>query len=416
MKIIARYLIILLAFHAFGISLFAQSGWHPLATGTDRSLYGLHFLSAQTGTIVSDSGEILHTTDGGLSWERQESGIVTRLTDVFFVDEHHGTAVGDLVILHTSDGGKSWQRQITGPVGTLWGAYFHNADTGIVIGSTEGMSTGVGIILRTTDAGEHWRVQDSGTGDALFGLSFADPKHGLAVGGKGTILRTTDGGITWKLQQSGTLAVLFDVSYIDSVTAIAVGNDDILGTTDGGEHWTRQVSLDYPMYGVHFTDRVHGTAVGFFGVILHTSNGGMTWNQQDSSGNYILDNIEFVNDYTGFASGSEGTLLRTENAGGVWTAVNIESPYQLQAEPSPAISSALISFTLPSAGRVNLSIYNDLGEKITTLVDGPLPSGRQSVLWNTANLPSGPYYYRLVVDNGSPGKNYSETKKILLTR
>jgi photosystem II stability/assembly factor-like uncharacterized protein len=65
------------------------------------------------------------------------------------------------------------------------------------------------------------------------------------------------------------------VSFIDANTGTAVGwEGTILRTTDGGATWTAQESCTTNLlYGVSFTDANTGTAVGQFGTILRTDGG-----------------------------------------------------------------------------------------------------------------------------------------------
>lgn len=75
-----------------------------------------------------------------------------------------------------------------------------------------------------------------------------------------------------------------------------------------------------------------------------------------------------------------------------------EIPVELELEqnyPNPFNPSTQINFGLPQAGHVKLQVFNLLGKKIVTLVDGSMQAGRQSVTFNASNLPSGMYIYRL---------------------
>ena len=52
------------------------------------------------------TGLILHTTDGGDTWDAQESGTSDSLASIHFVDSNVGWAVGLYgTILHTTTGG-----------------------------------------------------------------------------------------------------------------------------------------------------------------------------------------------------------------------------------------------------------------------------------------------------------------------
>lgn len=71
-----------------------------------------------------------------------------------------------------------------------------------------------------------------------------------------------------------------------------------------------------------------------------------------------------------------------------------------QNYPNPFNAETMISFALPEKSFVNLSIYNLLGQKITTLVNSFYPAGHHQVLWNGQSdqgfvTPSGIYLYRM---------------------
>ena len=92
------------------------------------------------------------------------------------------------------------------------------------------------------------------------------------------------------------------------------------------------------------------------------------------------------------------------------SAVPVASEQQLQqpavlqgprVSPSPAHHGATISFSLATAGRAELAIYDLLGRRIATLADGPLPSGPQAIRWdgrarNGSAVWPGVYFARLV--------------------
>ncbi len=67
----------------------------------------------------------------------------------------------------------------------------------------------------------------------------------------------------------------------------------------------------------------------------------------------------------------------------------------LPVHPNPFNGSALIRFTLPAAGRVNVSIYDLLGRQVDVLVDGFCREGSHALVWNAAYRPSGVYFVRL---------------------
>lgn len=78
--------------------------------------------------------------------------------------------------------------------------------------------------------------------------------------------------------------------------------------------------------------------------------------------------------------------------------------------PNPFNPKTKISFELPNKEKVELKIYDVLGQEIMTLVSGELDKGYHEFLFDGANLSSGIYFYRLKTDN------YVESKKMLLIK
>lgn len=88
-----------------------------------------------------------------------------------------------------------------------------------------------------------------------------------------------------------------------------------------------------------------------------------------------------------------------------------------QAYPNPFNPSTKISYTLGETGYVILKIYNILGQEIETLINGVQNKGNHSIEFNAKDLSSGLYFYRLnVTRSNHPGKQFTDTKKMLLVR
>jgi hypothetical protein len=81
-----------------------------------------------------------------------------------------------------------------------------------------------------------------------------------------------------------------------------------------------------------------------------------------------------------------------------------------QNYPNPFNPSTKISFSLPTAERTLLTVYNSLGQAVMTVVNEDLPAGQHQVEFNAADLPSGLYYYKLVAGN------YNSVKKMMLIK
>ena len=72
-----------------------------------------------------------------------------------------------------------------------------------------------------------------------------------------------------------------------------------------------------------------------------------------------------------------------------------------QNYPNPFNPSTTIQFKIPEGGLVNLTVYNLLGERITTLVSEFMSAGEHKINFNAVNLPSGVYLVRMSSGNFS---------------
>ncbi len=82
----------------------------------------------------------------------------------------------------------------------------------------------------------------------------------------------------------------------------------------------------------------------------------------------------------------------------------------LQNYPNPFNPETKINFSLPHSGKVEIIVFDILGNEIETLVDEYKLAGIYEVEFNANNLPSGIYIYRLI------SADYMETKKMVLLR
>jgi len=246
---------------------------------------------------------------------------------VAYVDENHLWVCGNYgTICFSSDGGRTWQQQDSGIKDLLLG-------TMCFIDGKAGWAAGVkGTIVHTKDGGRTWNVQQSGTQNDLLDIYFLDERNGWAVGEFGTIVHTDDGGTTWSSQIEEQDTLFNDVFFADAATGWVVGEfGTILHTLNGGTTWQRQECRDIvperseydwerplpALYGTFFPDRDRGWIVGMDGVIITTVDGGTTWTKVNSGTDMPLYSI-VVRGGKGWAVGNKGTYLMSEDAGDTW--------------------------------------------------------------------------------------------------
>lgn len=81
-----------------------------------------------------------------------------------------------------------------------------------------------------------------------------------------------------------------------------------------------------------------------------------------------------------------------------------------QNVPNPAFGSMTISYSIAQKGEVVLEVFNTLGQRVFTLMQGEQTPGMYKVTWNLrrARVPAGVYFYRLKAGN------YEEIKKMVV--
>jgi len=79
-----------------------------------------------------------------------------------------------------------------------------------------------------------------------------------------------------------------------------------------------------------------------------------------------------------------------------------------QNYPNPFNPKTVISYHLPVVSKVELNIYNILGQKVAILVSEPQQIGNYKYEWDASGFASGVYLYRLSTSTG-----YVQTKKLV---
>jgi flagellar hook assembly protein FlgD len=82
-----------------------------------------------------------------------------------------------------------------------------------------------------------------------------------------------------------------------------------------------------------------------------------------------------------------------------------------QNYPNPFNPRTTISFYNAKEQRVKIDIYNLKGQKVTSLLDNELASGRHNISWNAEELSSGIYFTKIKMADG-----YQKTIKMILMK
>jgi hypothetical protein len=154
---------------------------------------------------------------------------------------------------------------------------------------------------------------------------------------------------------------------------------------------------------VYFVDDMTGWIAGgdvVNGIVVHTTDGGANWTLQNTGTTNGLYSLYFTDADTGWAVGLNGTIIHTTNGGvGVEEIGTIKQPqrdiFLSQNSPNPFSRTTVIRFALPTAGHVDLRVYDLIGQEVAVLINRELQAGEHDVIFNGQDLPNGVYFYRL---------------------
>ena len=149
--------------------------------------------------------------------------------------------------------------------------------------------------------------------------------------------------------------------------AWAVGSfGAIFRTKDGGKEWYKQDSQQIePLYGVRFVTENEGWICGKSGIILHTANGGATWQRYQSPVQTPIYNIAIAGNI-GWAVGDKGVLLHSTDGGKNW---------KLFEAPAKLVSYWMMGVSLVPGTRGRISMITGSDGLLITIRDGIVDFG-----------------------------------------
>ena len=401
-----------------GLILYTSNGgstWIQQSSGIQLPITDIVFVDASTCWVLGRErdwwlqGEhniLLKTTNGGIDWVQQINDTTCYLDAICFINQNIGWITGKtttlydsvkVVLMKTIDAGNNWLPQSppytwgssnSDYAGSQFDICFIDPDTGYIVSGYSGILS-AGIIIKTTDGGDTWS-EPWWSGNSWRKVDFSDSQNGIAIGRGvsdrtfwGCIYHTTNGGEQW--QQ------LLDEQWYTSFNDAYIGTSDVISVV--GSYF------DFNLWQV-------------FGRILRSEDSGTSWLIQDSISS-PLNGVSFIDDYTGWAVGENGLILHTTNGGVSFVKDETTQPTEFTLEqnyPNPFNPITVISYQLPVGGNVTLTVYDILGNEIAKLIDEYKPSGKYEVTWYAQNLPSGVYFYQL------RASEYVQTRKMILIK
>ena len=130
---------------------------------------------------------------------------------------------------------------------------------------------------------------------------------------------------------------LYGTDFVDQENGWAVGAfGTIFRTRDGGNSWRPQVShTTEQLFSVDFVDNQHGWITGRSGLILHTNDGGEIWQVQKTGTDRHLFTVRALDAQHAWAVGDWGTVLATRDGGSTWENRSLDRDVILNGQSWP---------------------------------------------------------------------------------
>jgi photosystem II stability/assembly factor-like uncharacterized protein len=410
-------------------SLLAQQyGWIDLSDNIPDSnvtMKDIHAIGQEVWIAHGNNPNsvVYYSSDGGQSFIAQAVPANSGMgMGVFMRSSLEGYLVSNTGrILRTLDGGNNWTT-ISTVGGSLYSISFPPLPE--PTGYTCGSSGRIFSITNSTVTLDHVV-----TGATFYSIVFpVNSTEGWVCGGTAVKHRTSAG---WQWDQNYPPEFLNSIYFVDNLNGWTVQTPSVGSTknvvwyTHDGHNWSGYYIPDNSnLNDICFINTSEGWAVGN-NLIIHTIDGGTTWIKEPTSitDSTLLLSVFAVNNHEVYVVGrkygvgfNRSLLLKYTIVTGIQEYTGKESGILFQNHPNPFNQSTVISWQVPVcsphlavSSHEILKVYDFMGKEIRTLVDKDMVPGEYKVTFYAAGLPAGVYFYQLQV-NG-----HIETKKMILT-
>jgi photosystem II stability/assembly factor-like uncharacterized protein len=276
---------------------------------------------------VGERGIVLLSDDDGSTWRQAKVPVSVSLTNVRFVTEKKGWAVGHSgAVLHSTDGGENWVRQLGGA-----------QVAALVLEAVRAKATRQGGEAARKELAEAERLVADGPDKPFLDVHFADENHGLVVGAYGLAFATQDGGKHWQPWSDRIPNPqgrhLYSIHTSGNTLFVAGEQGALFRSADAGSSF---VSVKTPYQGTYFgaIGGANGELVvfGLRGNAYWSGDGGERWQKVES---------ESPTSLTGGVRLADGTLVLVDQAGQVLQSRDGGRTFRRLAVPNPTPASGI---------------------------------------------------------------------------
>jgi photosystem II stability/assembly factor-like uncharacterized protein len=376
-----------------------------LNTNTSVDITSVSMLNPDTALMTLKDGNCLSSFDGGVTWNTSLTGAIPGVDTLLSCDlfPNKWRVVGSNgLIKESTNNGQTWTLMNSTTTQRMYGVATYDTSNAFAVGDN-------GVILNYD--GTNWADQNIGVTTRFWDVDVdktsATPTA-YAVGSGGTIYKYD--GTTWAPQNSGLSTGLFGTAAIGNNVVYAVGGVTqglILKTTNAGLTWNTVLN------GVDVSFRsVTGIAdtawaCAYDGIIYETRDGGSSWVRYSVGDTYNNNGIVFRTSI-GIVAGSSGNG-RAFGSNDVGMRKHNYAPNQLLIYPNPAQNLVFFKGKFDQSNHVNMMIKDINGKVVSILSKQNLQDGQLNYSYNTSLLNDGVYF--VFVEDGIN----SFVKKLVIT-
>ena len=405
--------------------------WNPV----NRSLFtdGVHALTTiQGGALLAGTNDgVFGSTNSGGTWVQHNTGLpglavyaLHEGANGYLFAGFNNTGAG---IARSSDGGNSWTSNTSGLGGVRTFSIVSKTGGVVFAGTSNG-------IFRSTDNGTNWSPGGTGAPPGLVHTVVILPPSGdIIAGGSGAFL-SSDNGSSWIVRSTGLGGTSVSGLYASTNGTLFAGTDaGVYRSTNEGALWI-PASAGLPSGTIVNALQEGGDGFLYAATqdsgMYRSTDSGTFWSEVNSGiSNPTMTSLAVSSTGYLFAGavrefGTGITLFRTVQPVTSVTRKPLEVPAEFalqQNYPNPFNPATTIRYELPFASHVTLTVFNVLGQHVTTLADEEQPAGRFTVLWDGAGgsgmrVSSGIYFLQENAKPANGQRQFMSVKKMILLK
>lgn len=337
------------------------SQWIAQSTGniSTSSFKDVYAITQDVVIVSGSSGTLLKTTDGGMTWQRKNSGTTQHLGKIQFPTSDVGYVIeASGKLLKTTDAGETWSSINLENISSIYSISCINENLIFLSCKDANYNS---VLLISNDGGTSWeRILANDSQQNFFDIQFLTGEIGYAssnseyYSSENNILKTVDGGKSW-MQIDDSRATF---NFIDSDKGFSY-HSGLLKTVDGGKNFERlgQGSLYLLAKIFHINDNVIWgifedftlCGCGKRGLVRVTYNSINGYKEYVQNIDAYISSIYFSNEKVGYAVGSQNGIAK------IWK--NTQADLTLETKEDE-LKNAISIYPNPATDHITISLNN----------------------------------------------------------